>query len=454
MGRTLLDDESRAGRAARKVLPRRDQGEIQTYDRDPVALLDTQNATRIPDLVPVRWGRMLESPFAFYRGSAALMAADLATGPSTGAQVVACGDAHLANFGLYASPERRLVFDLNDFDEASNAPWEWDIKRLAASVVVAGRDRGFDAATTTAAATAAAAEYRTRLSQLVAQSALDRYFASIDTAWLEDHVADHGRGLLHKTIKKARHRTSEHVLRSLTTTDKDGRVRIVDDPPLVRHPPAQDARIAKEILADYTKVLRADVAVLLSQFTLADVAMRVVGVGSVGTRAFVVLMEGPAGSPLFLQVKEASESVLAAYGGVPTRTPPGVHESPEAGHGARVVGAQRILQAVSDPFLGWFAGPRRSFYVRQFRDMKGSVDLAALTPEQLGNYGRLCASQLARAHAQSPKAGFITGYLGSSSSFDEAIGRWASAYADQVERDHAALVEAADTGRIPVERGV
>ncbi|MFD1825001.1 MULTISPECIES: DUF2252 domain-containing protein [Mumia] len=454
MVRRLIADERDAGRAARKVMPRRTHGEISSYDRDPVALLDSQNAHRIADLVPVRWGRMLQSPFAFYRGSAALMAADLATGPSTGMQVVACGDAHLANFGLYASPERRIVFDLNDFDEASNAPWEWDVKRLAASVVVAGRDLGFDDATTTRAATGVAAEYRSRLAELFARSALERYYASIDTTWLDEHMADHGRGLLRKTLKKARRRTSEHVLHSLTTTDESGRTRIVDDPPLVRHPPVEAAALAEDVLAEYAKVLRSDIAMLVGQFALVDVAMRVVGVGSVGTQAYIALLEGPGGPPLFLQVKEASESVLASYGGIPAVPPAGTQLPADAGEGARVVGAQRILQAVSDPFLGWFAGPRRSFYVRQLRDMKGSIDLAALTASELVNYGRLCASQLARAHAQSPTAAFVAGYLGSSESFDEAIARWAVAYADQVERDHAALEAAADAGRIPVERGV
>jgi uncharacterized protein (DUF2252 family) len=454
MVRRRTAEQREAGRAARKVLPRRQHGEISSYDRDPVALLDTQNAQRIPDLVPVRWGRMLESPFAFFRGSAAVMAADLAAGPSTGTQVVACGDAHLANFGLYASPERRIVFDLNDFDEAGNAPWEWDLKRLAASVVVAGRDRGFDATVVRQAATAVAAEYRGRLAELLALSALDRYYASIDSAWLEEHVADGGRGLLHKTLKKARRRTSEHVLSSLTTTDEGGRTRIMDDPPLVRHPPAAAVALAEKVLADYTKVLRSDVAMLVGQFTLVDVAMRVVGVGSVGTQAYVALLEGPGGPPLFLQVKEASPSVLSTYGKVRAEPPAGTHLPAGAGEGARVVSAQRILQAVSDPFLGWFAGPRQSFYVRQLRDMKGSVDVAALAPDQLANYGRLCASQLARAHAQSPTAAFVAGYLGSSESFDDAVARWAVAYADQVERDHAALAAAAAAGRIPVERGV
>ncbi|WP_262850301.1 DUF2252 domain-containing protein [Mumia quercus] len=454
MVRRLVSEQQEAGRAARKSVPRRAHGLIATFDRDPVALLDSQNATRIPDLVPVRWGRMLESPFAFYRGSAALMAADLAAGPSTGVQVVACGDAHLANFGLYASPERRLVFDLNDFDEASNAPWEWDVKRLAASLVVAGRDQGFDDALTREAATAVAAEYRTRLAELFTRSALERYYASVDETWLEEHVADHGRGLLRKTLKKARRRTSEQVLHRLTTTDESGRLRIVDDPPLVRHPPREAAALAEQVLADYASVLRSDVALLLGQFVLADVAMRVVGVGSVGTQAYVALLEGPGGPPLFLQIKEASESVLSSYGGVPAVPPPGTHLPSGAGEGARVVGAQRILQAVSDPFLGWFTGPRRSFYVRQLRDMKGSVDVAALTQTQLVNYGRLCATQLARGHAQSPSAAFVAGYLGRSDSFDVAIADWAVAYADQVERDHAALAAAAAAGRIPAERGV
>ena len=443
---TTAVERSRAeGRAARTRMPRSAHSEIRCPERDPVAIFEQQNRTRLPELVPIRYERMTESPFAYYRGSAAAMAGDLSTEPVTGPHVVASGDAHLANFGLYASPERRVLFDLNDFDEAYPAPWEWDVKRLAASVWLAGRQTGRTEQQCRDATLTTVRSYRETIRFLSDLTATERFYFQVDADEIEQ--ASRNPEAIRAVVQKARGRTSEQVLRKLTVTTADGAPRIVDQPPIVRHLDIGSLEAIDGIVASYRATVRADVLLLLSQYRVVDFAMRIVGVGSVGTRCFVVLLLGPADEPLFLQVKEAGQSVLETHGGI-RETPHRVaSELITHGQGARVVGAQRILQAHSDPLLGWITGVpgpdgvRRDFYVRQFRDMKGSVQWDRLSAAQSERYGRLCGALLARAHSQSPVGAFVAGYLGRGTVFDEAVARWSAAYADRTEQDWRALCD-------------
>lgn len=459
---TFHQAEHTAGQALRQHLPRSAQAELVLPERDPVGILIKQNDTRLPDLVPVRIGRMLQSPFTYYRGTAAVMAHDLAGSAVSGPRVVSCGDAHISNFGLYASPERRLLFDLNDFDEGGLAPWEWDVKRLAASIVVGGRDRGFTDLQNQDAVVTAVGRYRTTLRELLEHSLLERYYFQVDTDLLERSINRAGRKVLRKTLSKARTRTSDQVMSKIVIADEGGQARIVDQPPVAQHVAHGSLADIERMFAQYRSTLRADVALLLSQFRVVDYILRIVGVGSVGTRCYVILLQGPAGEPLFLQAKEAPPSVLQTYGGqeriLPDVIPPAVR-----GHeGYRVVSAQRVLQAQSDPFLGWIEGYAADdeknrpvdYYWRQFRDMKGSVELDALDASQFQSYVTLCAQLLARAHSQSPAAARVVGYLGKADSFETAIAAWAKDYADQTERDFEALKHAAKIGRVPVEYGV
>jgi uncharacterized protein (DUF2252 family) len=423
-------------------------------DRDPVAILEHQNQDRLPELVPIRIGRMLQSPFAYYRGSAAVMASDLIGDARTGVDLVVCGDAHLSNFGLFASPERRVVFDLNDFDEAAFGPWEWDVKRLVTSVVVVARVNGMSRTECASAALATAEGYRSALANLCAMSALERFYFRVETDWLEARIDANAQKLLRKTVSRARRRTSDRVLASITTTDQAGQLRIVDQDPIIRHDVAVDVPLARRTFDEYRRTVRTDVALLLEQFRLVDVARRVVGVGSVGTRAVIALLLGPSDEPLFLQIKEASTSVLESYGGLgqPVARAPSNENSGREGW--RVVACQQVLQAVSDPFLGWVTLDGRDYYCRQFRDMKGSVELDDLTPTQFTSYGELCGAVLARGHAQSRDAIVVSAYLGRSSRFAEAVAAWADTYADQVERDFASLRQAVRRGRLPATEGV
>ncbi|QJW36029.1 DUF2252 domain-containing protein [Cellulosimicrobium protaetiae] len=459
--RTLAESRA-AGRALRDRVPRRTQGALLLPERDPVAVIEEQNRDRLQELVPLRVGRMLESPFAFYRGTAATMAHDLRDGPQTGVHVVACGDAHVSNFGLFASPERRLVFDLNDFDEASDAPWEWDVKRLAASMYVGGRDKGMSEAECGEAAREAVRGYREALADLFARSALERFAYQVETDAIEPLLRKEGRDELRRTVKKARKRTSEQVVQKITTRTTDGRPRIVDQPPVTQHVDRVSVEELTVLFQQYREPLRADVRLLLGQFELVDFVLRVVGVGSVGTRCYILLFEGPEGEPLVLQAKEAGTSVLSRYGGMPDALPSGlVPAGALPAQGRRVVTSQRILQAHSDPFLGWITieapertgRPRVDYFFRQFRDMKGSVELDRLGAAQFVRYGELCGRVLARAHSQSPGARVAHGYLGRSDTFDQAIARWSRAYADVVEGDFATLEAAVASGRVPAERG-
>lgn len=459
--RSLTEARER-GRAMRRHMPRSGQARLTIDGRDPVAILERQHADRLAELVPVRVGRMLQSPFAFFRGTAALMAHDLSHNARCGTHVVACGDAHIANFGLFASPERRVLFDLNDFDEASIAPWEWDVKRLAASVIVGGRDNSLTEDQCREAALTAVRGYRLALHQLHTLSVLERYYFRVETEWLEQVATSSAQKMIRKSVKKARGRTSEQVLRKLAVTDVEGTLRIQDQPPVTQHVDHAAGADVITLFESYRTTLRADTSLLVSQFTFHDYVLRVVGVGSVGTRCYVLLLVGPSGEPLFLQAKEAPPSVLETYGGIPWQPPAGFAPAGTGREGHRVVGTQRILQAQSDPFLGWITGyagdradrPPVDYYWRQFRDMKGSVELGGLKPNAYRAYASLCGQVLARAHSQSPGGAVASGYLGRSDRFEEAVATWATAYADQAERDFGALEKAARTGRLPAEQGV
>jgi uncharacterized protein (DUF2252 family) len=452
------------GKAARAEVPRESHAEWKPpEDRaDPVALLESQGATRLPDLVPVRYGRMMETPFTYYRGAALPMASDLATTPATGMIVQACGDAHLSNFGLFGSPERRLVFDVNDFDETLPAPWEWDVKRLAASLEVAARENGFSDKDRRKIALAAPARYRQVMRQLAGLTNLDVWYTQVDIqefrARFDNLLRERQRKTLDKGLAKARTRDSMQELQKLTRIE-DGQPRIIPEPPVII--PIRDllgdlpegADIAKELrglVAKYRRTLQPDRRVLLEQYEVADLARKVVGVGSVGTRCWIVLMLGRDDSdPLFLQVKEAEESVLARFAGA----------SKYSNQGERVVNGQQLMQATSDIFLGWqrftgLDGTARDFYVRQLRDWKFSADIATMVPRGLRLYGELCGLALARAHARSGDEIAIAAYLGGSAAFESAIADFAGAYADQNERDFQAFTDAITSGRLLAERGV
>ena len=432
------------GRGLRKEHPRSSLGAGFRTDRDPVALLDAQNASRLQHLVGTRWGRMAQSAFTFYRGAAALMAHDLAPTPVSGIRVQACGDAHLSNFGFYASPERDLVFDLNDFDETLPAPWEWDVERLVASLAVAARSSGFGDETAKRIARSGAGGYRRAMHDLAGRGALTNFHTVVSAASLLERAAQEDLRAaakeLSRTTRKASRRTSETALAKLATVTEEGELHLVEQPPLMVRPGAWPADIAV-VPHLYLNSVGPDIRALLPRFHPVDLMLRVVGVGSVGTRCLIELLVDATGSPLILQIKEASASVLEPYAG----------DGGIAHAGERVVAGQKIMQAVSDPFLGWTSSAGRHYYVRQFRDMKGSVEVERLSADLLDSYGRLCGSVLARAHAQSAEPSLIAGYLGEGTAFDAAMGRFALAYAEQNDRDHAALLAAIDSGRIQAD---
>ena len=422
---------------------------------DPVAVLEGQNASRVPDLLPIRHGRMIVSPFTFYRGGAGIMAWDLSRTPTTGLRAQCCGDAHLSNFGVFAAPDRRPVFDLNDFDETLPAPFEWDVKRLVASFIVAARDNGHAPKEQKAAARATAAAYRQAIAGAAAMRFLDVWYARIDVEQIfEQIVATNDKASLKiakKNLAKAQKRTSLGSLAKFAER-VDGGYRIREQPPVIVRPPELMAAGAEQLvrqgLLDYAQSMEPDRRVVLNHYHYEDFARKVVGVGSVGTEALMVLLMGDRDDdPLFLQIKEANDSVLAPYAG------PSEYEH----QGERVVRGQRLMQAASDPFLGWVTGRgarHREFYVRQLRDMKGSALIETMTPDRLAGYGRICGTTLARAHARTGDAAKIAGYLGDDDTFDRAMARFGVAYADQNDADYAAFNQAADSGRIDVERGV
>jgi uncharacterized protein (DUF2252 family) len=446
------------GRAERESVPLEAHEEWTAPDDrpDPVGILEKQNATRVPELIPIRHGRMIVSPFTFYRGSAAIMAWDLAHATPTGLRVQCCGDAHLSNFGVFAAPDRRLVFDLNDFDETLPAPFEWDVKRLVASFVVAARANGHRPKEQRAAARAAAAAYRATMAKATAMRFLDIWYMRFDADQL---IADLGGRADKATLKgakkvlaKAQGKTSLGSLAKFAERVDDGGYRIKQLPPVIVRPPETMTdgfqKIVDKGLVDYARSLSPDRRVVLNHYHYNDFARKVVGVGSVGTEALMVLLMGDReDDPLFLQIKEATTSVLAPYAGA----------SEYKHQGERVVHGQRITQAASDSLLGWFTGAgalRRQFYVRQLRDKKGSAEVELMPADRMALYGELCGTTLARAHARTGDAAKITGYLGDDDTFDRALERFAVAYADQNDADYAAFTKAADDGRIEVESGV
>lgn len=422
-------------------MPRRDLGRLTLEGRDPLGILDAQNATRIPELVPLRVERMSATPFAFYRGAAAVMAADLARDPSTPIHVASCGDAHVANFGFYASPQRTLVFDLNDFDEAAWAPWEWDLKRLLTSVVLAGAETDRDPAVVRDAVASTVRAYVRALAGLVERDPIDRYFEHFSAHEAVGSYDRASREVLARAIADAERRTGARAVRRLTADAGSGRLTFTHQPPTMT---PVDAEVAARVLAvdgAYRTSANVDVRMTLEQYDLSDVARRVVGVGSVGTRCYLLLLQDGDGHAFVLQGKQAGASVLQQFGGI--RQPEALTSLIAAdGEGARVVALQRVLQGVSDPFLGHVRGIDADFYVRQFHDMKGGIEMVELSDRPFRRYAQACAITLARAHAQSPEAPDIAGYVGGGRALTEALVPWAFAYADVARADHAAFVAA------------
>lgn len=456
LGKPEREERVALGSAARKQTPR---GSLATWEptadrADPVELLLEQGKPRLQNLVPIRHGRMSASPFAFYRGSAIVMAADLASQPSTGLVVQLCGDAHVANFGMFASPERTLLFDLNDFDETHPGPFEWDVKRLATSAVLAARSNGWDTAVQASLARLCASAYRRAMRSFAEMRTLQVWYSRLD-------VTDMGRladslpsetvlARVERSIAGARRRTNLQAMAKLTRV-VDGERRFIDDPPLlVRVEPDHAELLGLDSILAYRATLVSDRAALLDHYHVVDVAQKIVGVGSVGTRCYVLLLQGVDGQdPLMLQFKEATASVLEPYTG-----PSEFHH-----HGARVVAGQRLMQAASDIFIGWTSATDahnvvHDSYVRQLRDMKFSPDLSALDASGFELLLNACGWTLARAHARSGDRIAITRYLGRSSRFEAAIGTWAMGYADQAERDYESMVQAIRMARLPAITGV
>ena len=442
------DDVAR-GRALRKSNPRRALAQLVPSARSATEILVEQNQNRVPELVPLRFARMLTDAFSFYRGSAAVMAADLAASPSSGIEVMCCGDAHLSNFGIYAAPHRELVFDLNDFDEAAVAPAEWDIKRLITSAIVGGRHAGYPEKTIRGLAADAIGAYHDGMHAMLDMNVLDRYYLRLEPERYLDQVSGSLAAVIKRTAGRARKRTSARVFGRIMEAGPDGTLRLREDPPLLEH---VDETLEDEVLdavREYLTEVPADVALLLSHFRVTDVARRVVGVGSVGTRCYLVILTGPDGTPLILQVKEANRSVLERYGGV--QQPDVVRDAVDAlGNGVRVVGGQRILQAMSDVFLGALRKDGRDYYVRQFQDMKGTIETEGMSPKAFGQYVGACALSLARGHAQSANSSMLRGYVGNGKSVGAAILEWSYAYADKALDDFHRLQAAAKAGDIEV----
>jgi uncharacterized protein (DUF2252 family) len=436
------------GRALRERVPRQAHSNFQlkATGRDVVSILEESNQGRVANLVPIRYGRMLSDPFAFLRGSAALMAYDLASTPVSGIRVQACGDCHLANLGLFATPERNLVFDLNDFDETLPAPWEWDIKRLAASFVVAGRVQGISDRSSETAVYELVQSYRTHLREYADMRVLDVWYSRLDDKTLIAAAPNaEVRRYRQHIAAKARASVCEYLFPKITGL-VDGHRRIVDQPPLVFHfPEPQYTEMGvPKLLSDYFKTLPAHMGSLLDRYHFEDFTFKVVGVGSVGTRCFIILLLAGSDDPLLLQVKEARPSVLAPYAG----------RSEFNHNGQRIVVGQRLMQSASDMFLGWMTSINGTqYYVRQLRDMKFSIPLEGMKADFLIRYAAICGWVLARAHAKGGDAAVITGYLGRKDSFDLALGRFAQAYADQTARDHESLVKAVKSGRVQATLG-
>lgn len=448
------------GRAVRARVPRSAHAEYEPSAKraDPVDTVQAQSAARVPELVPIRYGRMLESPFRFYRGAAAIMAGDLANTPTSGFTTQLCGDAHLLNFRLLASPERRLVFDINDFDETLPGPWEWDVKRLAASLVIAGRENGYADVERAAVVRATVRSYRESMRRFAGLGNLAVWYSSSDMDALQTladrRLGARGRKRSHRAMVKARSRDTLQAFGKLTHV-VDGQRRIAADPPLIV--PLQDLlpdrerdsleELLRELIERYSHSLQSDRRHLLGQYRLVDMARKVVGVGSVGTRCWIMLLLGRDDQdPLLLQAKEAGQSVLAPHTG------PSLYDN----QGERVVAGQRQMQSASDIFLGWervtgLDGRQRDFYIRQLRDWKGIAEPQIMAPRDMSAFGEFCGTTLARAHARSGDRIAIAAYLGGGDAFDRALSVFAERYADQNERDHQALTDAVHAGRVPAQ---
>ncbi|GGO86093.1 DUF2252 domain-containing protein [Wenjunlia tyrosinilytica] len=442
----------KAGKQLRESVPHEAHADFEPGADRPSALESVRrtNVGRLPELTPIRVGRMSASPFAFLRGSAGLMAADLVGTPVTGVTAQLCGDAHAANFGLYGDPTGRLVIDINDFDETVNGPWEWDVKRLTASLVLAGREAGASEDACREAAFDAVGAYRRTVRLLAKMSSLDAWNAIADEELVSHADAHDLAGTLEQVSHKARKNTSAKFASRNTEELPDGTHRFTDAPPVLRRVPDREAGAVAASLAEYLATLQPDRLPLLGRYTIHDVAFRVVGTGSVGTRSYVVLLLDHRRKPLVLQVKEARASVL-----IPHLAKAGFPAPQEGGHeGRRVVLGQKRMQVVSDVLLGWTTVEGRPYQVRQFRNRKGSVAPAALAPEQLDDYGRMTGALLARAHSHSVDPQLLAGYCGKHEKLDEAMADFAVRYADVTERDHAELVTAVRDGRIEAETGV
>lgn len=435
-----------AGRMARARVPRSAfAGFTPNPHRNPIAILQQQHLSRLPDLVPLRVERMSASPFAFYRGTAAVQAADLAREPTSGANVVMCGDAHVNNFGVYRSPEGAMVFDSDDFDEAFVGPWEWDVKRLVTSVVLAGRSGKMDADLLRRAVESTAAAYRDELRRLQTRPLYERYFTA--TTADPNHVTlGESSEKIAQILKKAGKRTSERVARRILHRNDSGAMRFIEQPPVLTHVGDEIRDLVDRLLDQYSRTVPPDVALMLQQYRVVDVARRVVGVGSVGTRCFIVALADATEDITILQIKEANMSVVHEFGGISEAD--SYFDSPllMQDHGYRVVSCQRVLQAVSDPFLGHLGIDAFHFYARLFRNNNASFELSEMTADDFRSYVRACAVVLARGHARSPQMAHAAGYLGSGSAFVRAVTEWAHQYADQAELDYAAFIDAARSG--------
>ena len=438
------------GRALRKSVPRRALAQLTPAVQTATEILVSQNAGRLPELVPLRFARMLADPFSFYRGSAAVMAADLARSPTSGIEVMCCGDAHISNFGLYAAPHRSIVFDLNDFDEAAVAPAEWDVKRLVTSVIIGGRHAGYSTKAIRRCVEEAVVGYQTSLEAMLENmDVVERYYLRVEPERYAGKVSKGLLGVIQKTTSRARTRTSARVFKQIVQIGSDGTPRLRDAPPVLQHVAEETEDQLLESIQEYLAAVPIDIAVLLSHFRVSDVALRVVGVGSVGTRCYLVILVGPGGTPMILQIKEATRSVLEEYGGWPQ--PDTLTAAVEAqGQGLRVTDGQRILQAMSDVFLGTTRKDGRDYYVRQFHDMKGTIETEDMSAPTFCEYVTACAVLLARAHSQSANASKLRGYVGTSTTVHDAIAEWSYAYADKSLDDFHQLSAAAAAGDIEV----
>ncbi|MDT5350719.1 MAG: hypothetical protein QOH91_4006 [Mycobacterium sp.] len=441
-------DEAR-GRALRKTVPRRSLAQLTPSPRSATEILIAQNADRLTGLVSLRFARMLADPFSFYRGSAAVMAADLAASPSSGIEIMCCGDAHVSNFGVYAAPHRSIVFDLNDFDEAAVAPGEWDVKRLITSAIVGGRHAAYPAKAIRRCVEQTLAAYQSALEATLEMDVLSRYYLRMEPERYTDKVSKDMRGVIRRTTARARTRTAARVFKQIMETGPDGTPRLREAPPVLQHVDEETEAPLIESICEYLAAVPADVALLLSHFRVTDIALRVVGVGSVGTRCYLVILVGPNGTPMILQIKEAARSVLEEYGGWPQpETLTGAIA--EKGQGVRVVDGQRILQAMSDVFLGTTRKDGRDYYVRQFHDMKGTVETEGMSASTFSEYVTACAVLLARAHSQSANASILRGYVGTNDTLHNAVIEWSYAYADKSLDDFHQLRAAAAAGEVEV----